>query len=303
MMISEQAKKAGLGIGQVISSTEAISGLGPLLQNNFAQVLTNFDEMEKRSGATFNAFGRYTETLNGQLDTLQNSLRNASISIGESFGSVTIAALKAANEGVQALTENLDLLKSAAVATAAGLVAVMAARKIGNISSTIQEEIKGLRDYKTELIETAKRELEETRYHQKRLESMSKLSWVQKAYATNAQFRLDIEEDYANALKEVEKNEKKLIDATNKSAAAATRAGLAAKSLGILRKGWGSLTSLLGGPWGVALTAATTAITYFSTRQSGGEETAKRYADVQGSVSKYLKENRRSGGGQRREDK
>lgn len=290
MMINERAQKAGLSIGQVISSTEAISGLGPLLQTNFKQVLANLEEMEKRSGATFSAFGRYTETINGQLDTLQNSLRNVSISIGESFGSVTVSALKAANEGVQALTENIDLLKSAAVAAATGLVTVMAARRIENITPAIQQEIKGLRDYKAELIETAARELEESKYHQMRIESMAKMAWAQKAYVKDAQFRIDIEEDYANALKEVERNEKKLIDATNKSAAAATRAGVAAKSLGVLRKGWQGLTSLLGGPWGVALTAATTAITYFSTRQSEGEEIAKRYADVQGSVSKYLKE-------------
>lgn len=290
MMISAQAKKAGLGIGQVISSTEAISGLGPLLQTNFKQVLTNLEEMEKRTGATFNAFGRYTETINGQLDTLQNSLRNVSIAIGESFGSATVSALKVANEGVQAVTENLDLLKSAAVAAASGLVAVMAARKIENIAPAVQQEIKGLRDYKTELIETAKRELEEVKTHQKQYEAWLKTAEAQRRYTKSAAVRNSIDADYLLIQKEVAAGEVKLATATNMSAAAATRAGLAAKSLGLLRKGWEGLTSLLGGPWGVALTAATTAITYLSTRQSEGEEIAKRYADVQGTVSKYLKE-------------
>lgn len=290
MMISEQAKKAGLGIGQVISSTEAISGLGPLLQTNFKQVLTNLEEMEKRTGATFNAFGRYTETINGQLDTLQNSLRNVSVAIGESFGSATVSALKVANEGVQAVTENLDLLKSAAVAAASGLVAVMAARKIENIAPAVQQEIKGLRDYKTELIETAKRELEEVKTHQKQYEAWLKTAEAQRRYTKSAAVRNSIDADYLLIQKEVAAGEVKLATATNMSAAAATRAGLAAKSLELLRKGWGGLTSLLGGPWGVALTAATTAITYLSTRQSEGEEIAKRYADVQGTVSKYLKE-------------
>ncbi|WP_303171979.1 phage tail tape measure protein [uncultured Desulfovibrio sp.] len=290
MMISAQAKKAGLGIGQVISSTEAISGLGPLLQTNFKQVLTNLEEMEKRTGATFNAFGRYTETINGQLDTLQNSLRNVSIAIGESFGSATVSALKVANEGVQAVTENLDLLKSAAVAAASGLVAVMAARKIENIAPAVQQEIKGLRDYKTELIETAKRELEEVKTHQKQYEAWLKTAEAQRRYTKSAAVRNSIDADYLLIQKEVAAGEVKLATATNMSAAAATRAGLAAKSLELLRKGWGGLTSLLGGPWGVALTAATTAITYLSTRQSEGEEIAKRYADVQGTVSKYLKE-------------
>lgn len=290
MMISAQAKKAGLGIGQVISSTEAISGLGPLLQTNFKQVLTNLEEMEKRTGATFNAFGRYTETINGQLDTLQNSLRNVSIAIGESFGSATVSALKIANEGVQAVTENLDLLKSAAVAAASGLVAVMAARKIENIAPAVQQEIKGLRDYKTELIETAKRELEEVKTHQKQYEAWLKTAEAQRKYTKSAAVRNSIDADYLLIQKEVAAGEVKLATATNMSAAAATRAGLAAKSLGLLRKGWEGLTSLLGGPWGVALTAATTAITYLSTRQSEGEEIAKRYADAQGTVSKYLKE-------------
>lgn len=289
MMISAQAKKAGLGIGQVISSTEAISGLGPLLQTNFKQVLTNLEEMEKRTGATFNAFGRYTETINGQLDTLQNSLRNVSIAIGESFGSATVSALKVANEGVQAVTENLDLLKSAAVAAASGLVAVMAARKIENIAPAVQQEIKGLRDYKTELIETAKRELEEVKTHQKQYEAWLKTAEAQRRYTKSAALRNSIDADYLLIQKEVAAGEVKLAAATNMSAAAATRAALAAKSLGLLRKGWEGLTSLLGGPWGVALTAATTAITYLSTRQSEGEEIAKRYADVQGTVSDALK--------------
>ena len=290
MMISEQAKKAGLGIGQVISSTEAISGLGPLLQTNFKQVLTNLEEMEKRTGATFNAFGRYTETINGQLDTLQNSLRNVSIAIGESFGSATVSALKVANEGVQAVTENLDLLKSAAVAAASGLVAVMAARKIENIAPAVQQEIKGLRDYKTELIETAKRELEEVKTHQKQYEAWLKTAEAQRRYTKSAAVRNSIDADYLLIQKEVEKNEKRLADAINMSPRKAPWTGAWTKGITGLKSAFSSLVGFLGGPWGVALTAATTAITYLSTRQSEGEEIAKRYADVQGTVSKYLKE-------------
>lgn len=63
----------------------------------------------------------------------------------------------------------------------------------------------------------------------------------------------------------------------------------ATKGMNLLKTAGTGLMSLFGGPWGVALTAATAGITYLSTRQTEGERISETYAGKQLEVEEAFK--------------
>ena len=82
--------------------------------------------------------------------------------------------------------------------------------------------------------------------------------------------------------------------ASGTARAAASRFSAAGGAMGTLRAGAGGLVSLLGGPWGVALTAATVALGYFTTKsqeQKGRVDTLK--ASLQLLNEKYVELSRK----------
>lgn len=68
----------------------------------------------------------------------------------------------------------------------------------------------------------------------------------------------------------------KLTASTNALAAAEGRLTVASRAMGLLGTGLKGIMGLLGGPWGLALTAATAGLYLFSTRQTEAEKTAER---------------------------
>ena len=63
----------------------------------------------------------------------------------------------------------------------------------------------------------------------------------------------------------------------------------ATKGMNLLKTAGTGLMNLFGGPWGVALTAATAGITYLSTRQTEGERISEKYAGKQLEVEEVFK--------------
>ena len=61
-LIRKKAKESGLGLGKFIISSEALVGLGPLMQNNFTAYNTSLEVMKNKTGASKKAFEEWAKT-------------------------------------------------------------------------------------------------------------------------------------------------------------------------------------------------------------------------------------------------
>ena len=83
-------------------------------------------------------------------------------------------------------------------------------------------------------------------------------------------------------------SEARVAAATNATAAATARTTVAARGLTAIRGALSGVVNMLGGPYMLALTAATTGVYYLSQRESAGEYVSRKYAESLRKVNEEL---------------
>jgi TP901 family phage tail tape measure protein len=81
--VDEYARKGGIGLGKLFESSEALVGLGPLLQTQFRGYNENLAEMEKKTGATDQAFKNWSKTAEATGEIFRNTINKKLIELGE----------------------------------------------------------------------------------------------------------------------------------------------------------------------------------------------------------------------------
>ena len=89
--------------------------------------------------------------------------------------------------------------------------------------------------------------------------------------------------------KQLDLAQKALAVSTETTTAAFLKGSVAEKAMSGLKGAASGLVSFLGGPWGVAFTAATAGVAYLSMRQTEAEKVNKQYADVLSTAEEALK--------------
>lgn len=93
-LLAEEAEKSGLELGKLFESSEALTGLGPALANNFATITANVQELGDRAGTTQKAFAEYGETFQAAKDTFDSTIRAFAIEFGEELAPTILAGLQ-----------------------------------------------------------------------------------------------------------------------------------------------------------------------------------------------------------------
>lgn len=91
--VREYAERAGIPLGRLVESKEALIGYAALAANGFADFNERLGAMEQRAGATDRAFARWEKTWNGIKDTFENTVANVLVDLGEELAPSAKAGL------------------------------------------------------------------------------------------------------------------------------------------------------------------------------------------------------------------
>ncbi len=99
--VRDYAQRAGIPLGKLVESKEALIGFAALANNGFADFNERLASMEQRAGATDRAFHRWEATWAGVKDTFENTVGNVLVELGEELA-------PRAKQRMQELTDYLN---------------------------------------------------------------------------------------------------------------------------------------------------------------------------------------------------
>lgn len=243
-------------------------------------------------------------------DGMANSLRGArnymsgewTLLLGDLADSSTgAAAFRAVGSGLEFVRNNLEGITQAATVAGAAVAAMALKKKLAAAESTALARVMGeLKDsiLKVDAVQmkesASARAVADAELTRIEREKMLLLAHERRAEALAA--RLVGTEKEARAEKVLAETRKRLAAVNGQLAASEARltgaaAGISksAATLQSLKKAGLGLVNFLGGPWGIALTAATVGVAYLSTRQTEAEQVLRKYADVTSTAEEALK--------------
>lgn len=233
--------------------------------------------------------------------------------IGDNSAGIASLGVFAAAVGAVTVARKLDIVESGKQALAdAQLHGVLNTLqdRIGGVNFVEQQRIATEKALQSESVKTAQRNVEEAQAVQAAALSAEKAAQKKLAQAvaakenavTSRQVQAAMAKEAAavsalgdaqvktyaatNALNAAQKS---LAVSTETATAAAMKGSVAEKAMSGLKGAASGLVSFLGGPWGVAFTAATAGVAYLSMRQTEAEKVNKQYADVLSTAEEALK--------------
>lgn len=188
----------------------------------------------------------------------------------------------------------LDDLVTALETAAGAFVALGIARKANlsevSLKAPFDAAISSVKNFKAALVEAAQAELAEAKQAQAQYAAYLKTAEAQRYAARSTSNLNELRYTQKSVAERVAAAEKALAVAMNTSTAAATRAGLAQKALTGVRTAFSGLLGLLGGPWGVALTAAGAALAYLAGKETDAERAARLHTEAEKAYQSAVKD-------------
>ena len=188
----------------------------------------------------------------------------------------------------------LDDLVTALETAAGAFVALGIARKANlsevSLKAPFDAAISSVKNFKAALVEAAQAELAEAKQAQAQYAAYLKTAEAQRYAARSTSNLNELRYTQKSVAERVAAAEKALAVAMNTSTAAATRAGLAQKALTGVRNAFSGLLGLLGGPWGVALTAAGAALAYLAGKETDAERAARLHTEAEKAYQSAVKD-------------
>lgn len=232
----------------------------------------------------------------GRLNTAWDDLMLHSASSETLKDGINMAtsAVKTLDSAVQTLSEHQDQVVSGGLALAAAYSSFKGIK-------TIQEMSRQLRSLRKEAMDTAQKPILDLREQlNNQTAALDRINNERKAFIkgkvdTFGQGLSSLKgrglQDNLNHIRafnaEFIKTKQEMVAIEGKLASATVAASRLQGPIGALRTGFGglkaagsSLVSFLGGPWGIAFTAATAGITYLATQQTSAEKAAKLHAEA-----------------------
>lgn len=147
--LDTEARKTGKTIGALFTDREA-----KVAAENLISSSKSFEEslagIERRAGATSSAFGKYTASINGQIDEMSNGMSNLATNIGTTFGGTATQALTSFNSVLSEINANFTTFVPVLTTVGAGMAALAVARKASNTTFAVGDDgqrVTGLRAY------------------------------------------------------------------------------------------------------------------------------------------------------------
>ena len=147
--LDTEARKTGKTIGALFTDREA-----KVAAENLISSSKSFEEslagIERRAGATSSAFGKYTASINGQIDEMSNNMSNLATNIGTTFGGTATQALTSFNSVLSEINANFTTFVPVLTTVGAGMAALVVARKASNTTFAVGDDgqrVTGLRAY------------------------------------------------------------------------------------------------------------------------------------------------------------
>lgn len=91
--LAQVAENSNFELGKLFESSEALTGLGPALNDNFAAISANIAEMAERAGVTDKAFREWQGTFQAAKDTFDSTIRAFSVEFGAELAPQIMAGL------------------------------------------------------------------------------------------------------------------------------------------------------------------------------------------------------------------
>ena len=188
----------------------------------------------------------------------------------------------------------LDDLVTALETAAGAFVALGIARKANlsevSLKAPFDAAISSVKNFKAALVEAAQAELTEAKQAQAQYAAYLKTAEAQRYAARSTSNLNELRYTQKAVAERVTAAEKALAVAMNTSTAAATRAGLAQKALTGVKNAFSGLMGMLGGPWGIALTAAGAALAYLTGKETHAERAAKLHTEAEKAYQSAVKD-------------
>ena len=188
----------------------------------------------------------------------------------------------------------LDDLVTALETAAGAFVALGIARKANlsevSLKAPFDAAISSVKNFKAALVEAAQAELTEAKQAQAQYAAYLKTAEAQRYAARSTSNLNELRYTQKAVAERVATAEKALAVAMNTSTAAATRAGLAQKALTGVKNAFSGLMGMLGGPWGIALTAAGAALAYLTGKETDAERAAKLHTEAEKAYQSAVKD-------------
>lgn len=299
----QQLAKEGKLLDEIMRRLDTFRVAGADVALTFTGMMSNLDEaLDVVSGKVASGLtGKLKETIS-TVQELFVSTKNGSTGISSDFehiadllteietgiGSALLDTVKSLGEGIKSFNEYLgetgssNFLEDVSTAAKTAIVAlgglylarkrVTIADKEGaeqqvQFSTALKNQIVSLASYKKELLSAAQAEVQEAQAARQAYEAATKTAEWQKMAARNASNLARAREAEAETANRVAVAEANLARVQNMSTFKAAGIGILTKGLAGLKNAASSVLRLFGGPWGLALTAATAVMGYFATRQ------------------------------------
>ena len=107
--LNEHSKASGTSMSDLFESSEALTGLGPLLADQFEGYNTTLGDVEKSAGATDAAFSKWQGTFAAVKDAFNNTLGKVLIQLGEELTPYVMDVMEGMTEWI---TTNQDKITS-----------------------------------------------------------------------------------------------------------------------------------------------------------------------------------------------
>lgn len=256
------AKEFGVTTGEL----KKLGSEGKITADRVVSAIENMDE----KALTF------TKDISSGFTEVNNALTVYVGKIDDSLG-----VTNTINQSLSGLAENID----AVVSGASSLIVIIGARYVGALSSSTAATLKDLQAKRAQDAANLKLLQSQQALAASQLNSAIQTQEGAKrhlANAANATIRAKAINSLAAANAKATAAQTSLTVATNAYTAAATRAGFASRALS-------GAVGLLGGPVGVAVTAAA-AIAYYVTQSDLAAPSTEKYSDKVGKLTKNLNE-------------
>ena len=279
--IAAQAQKTGTSFASLFGSQEA-----QIAAKNLIDLASEYQKalegVQQRAGAMTKAFGTYAESLNGLFATTQSLVSDLAVHIGEAFGGPATKGLESLNEALSFLTENFQSIETATAVLISSLAALTVARKADEAAllSKTKATFADIAATKEQVVAQQQLRVEVLKTELEAFKSDAVTKYGSNLKRASAGVRETIIADIKMMEAEIIVAEKAAIELNSKSKILMATSGAASKAMTGIKGAASSLVSFMGGPVGIALTAAAGAVAYLSTRQSEAEKAAELHAQA-----------------------
>lgn len=280
--LQAEAQKTGRTIGALFTDREAKVAAENLMSSadKYGEALAG---IEARTGATSSAFGRYTQSINGQIAEMSGNMSNLATQIGTTFGGAANGALQSFNSVLREVTGNFSSYVPILASVAAGFGAVAVARKSAGAAFAVGDDgqrVAGLRAYIAaqyqNIAATREQRAAEAKLAMERARdelTRYKRSAGGVVNQTIMQRSPAVRVGYIEGLRDLQTELTTKTNAYQTSLKGLRTASLAAGAgMSTLKSAGSAVLGVFGGPLGLAFTGAAAAAAYLSSKQSLAEQ-------------------------------